>query len=1319
MRGMKNASCSASKYFLLLPFLILVLLFSGRTFAATTDIYTLGVSGTCRYSVGSELLGLINQKRTAQNGTESRVPEPLKLDRDLTMYAMQRAAECSVDFSHTRPDGTANSTISEKLDDEIIGRDYSTPRDMFNDLQRQPDLFKKLMDPEIKSVGISCFRTEESPFNNKSYNYWVITLSRSEAENQPESGDIHTTLDVRILEGSQPLTARMSDYSPIVITALEAGSTHSIAVGRVNPRLTDRTAAFIPQSFDWSSSDEKVARIDGPGVVAMISAGEAIISFTPKFCESTEPPKMSINIRVQESLERARIEIIEPVMYNGEQHRPKPAVMLNDKLLEENVDFTYRYGPNTDAGIEAGTVYVDGIGFYHGTVSTLFDILPVDVTDRVDISLDEWIFNGAQTTTEEFFQSHLRVVWKEDGTPLPKKSFKIKEVEISPAGHDSLIEKFTIEFINNYTGIRTLRFIGRAYMPPIISQFYTGKEIRPEIKLYADSALLSIIPPEEYKVSYENNVNAGKALIHILGTGNWYGKLEEQFIIVPEDMGNVSIFMDDDQTYTGKQITPEVSCKLNDTLLVEDVDYTVEYGTNVDAGEGTIVVTGQRNFEGVCVIEFVIKPRDIAKANVPPIGPFVYDGEPIEPYPRLYDSELMVSLIPERDYKVSYEKNVDAGEALIIVTGIGNYGGSMNVPFVIEPEDIALAVIQDGYKDQIFTGAPITMALLITLNGRELTLGKDYEITWDANVNVGQVLVTLNGIGNYEGRLEKAEVFHILPREISDTQIAAIPDQTWTGSEITPPVDIHIGEVTVTPEMGYKLSYTGNIEPGTASILITGFDNMKGEAKVSFIITKDISKAEAEKMPSFVYDGKAKEPEPVIKDKDYTLVAGTDYTLSYEKNTDAGEAQVIATGTGHYSGTLKIPFMIEPADISKVKISEGIKDQVYTGLPIITPLYVTFNGMELTLGKDYTTAWTSNINVGPVYVTLTGIGNYQGTLENFKPFSVIQRYISDSEIAGIPDQTYTGSQITPPVEIRIGETVLTPEMGYELSYTSNIEPGTATVTITGINNMKGVTTTTFNITKKEDPAPGTGSGTGEPGNTSDSGSSGAPGSEGLGDISGSAGGGMTDVYGNAIVSETQMEQQILALGNDNDPSWSTYSLLQAKLKKAKKTSITITWKRVPGATQYVIYGNKCGRGKRYERIAAVPGTSFTQKKLKSGTYYKYLVVATGSGNALATSKTLHIATAGGKVGNDKSIKVNKSNITLRLKKKGKNKFKLTAKGIANGIVKRHRAISFETSDPKIAVVSKKGVIKAVARGRCKIYVYSQDGVMKAVTVKVK
>ena len=527
------------------------------------------------------------------------------------------------------------------------------------------------------------------------------------------------------------------------------------------------------------------------------------------------------------------------------------------------------------------------------------------------------------------------------------------------------------------------------------------------------------------------------------------------------------------------------------------------------------------------------------------------------------------------------------------------------------------------------------------------------------------------------------------------------------------------------PEMGYELSYSENIEPGPAAVTITGINNMKGETKVIFTITpKDISKAEADALPSSVYDGKEKKPEPVIRDKDYVLVPEKDYTLSWEKNVDAGEAQVIVTGTGYYDGTLKVPFRIEPADISEAKISEGIKDQVYTGRPITTPLFVKYHDMELTLDKDYTTAWASNINVGPVSVTLNGIGNYQGTLKDVNPFSVIQRYISDSEIADIPDQTYTGSQICPPVAIRIGEVELTPEMGYELSYSENIEPGTATVTITGINNMKGETTTTFSIIKKDEPDPGNGdpgngSGTGDPGNTSGSGSSGTPGSEDLGDISGSAGGGMTDKYGNAIVSEAQMEQQILALGNDNDPSWSTYSLLQAKLKTAKKKSITITWKRVPGATQYVIYGNKCGRGKRYERIAAVPGTSFTQKKLKSGTYYKYLVVATGSGNALATSKTLHIATAGGKVGNDKSIKVNKSNVTLRLKKKGKNKFKLTAKGVSKGTVKRHRAISFESSDPKIAVVSKKGVIKGVGRGRCKIYVYSQDGVMKAVNVTVK
>ena len=52
-------------------------------------------------------------------------------------------------------------------------------------------------------------------------------------------------------------------------------------------------------------------------------------------------------------------------------------------------------------------------------------------------------------------------------------------------------------------------------------------------------------------------------------------------------------------------------------------------------------------------------------------------------------------------------------------------------------------------------------------------------------------------------------------------------------------------------------------------------------------------------------------------------------------------------------------------------------------------------------------------------------------------------------------------------------------------------------------------------------------------------------------------------------------------------------------------------------------------------------------------------------------------------------------------------------------VKKHRAIAYESSDKNIATVSKKGVIKARGKGTCKVFVYTQNGVSKAIKVTVK
>lgn len=77
---------------------------------------------------------------------------------------------------------------------------------------------------------------------------------------------------------------------------------------------------------------------------------------------------------------------------------------------------------------------------------------------------------------------------------------------------------------------------------------------------------------------------------------------------------------------------------------------------------------------------------------------------------------------------------------------------------------------------------------------------------------------------------------------------------------------------------------------------------------------------------------------------------------------------------------------------------------------------------------------------------------------------------------------------------------------------------------------------------------------------------------------------------------------------------------------------------------------------------------------------------------------------------------NKTKVTL---KKGK-KFIIKATEVKqNKTIKRHRAIAYESSNTKVATVSKKGVVKAKGKGTCYIYVYAQNGVYKRIKVTVK
>ena len=187
-----------------------------------------------------------------------------------------------------------------------------------------------------------------------------------------------------------------------------------------------------------------------------------------------------------------------------------------------------------------------------------------------------------------------------------------------------------------------------------------------------------------------------------------------------------------------------------------------------------------------------------------------------------------------------------------------------------------------------------------------------------------------------------------------------------------------------------------------------------------------------------------------------------------------------------------------------------------------------------------------------------------------------------------------------------------------------------------------------------------------------------------------------------------------------------FNLLQARSTKVTKKSVKLTWKKIKGASKYIVYANKCGTKNKYKKVLTTTSSSkvFTKvagKKVKAGTYYKFVVIAYDrSGKKIATSKTIHVATKGGKVGNDKKVVISPKKKSLTLKK-GKT-VKIKAKAIPQSRklkVKRHRKIAFESSNKKVASVNSKGVIKGLKKGTCYVYAYTQNGTFAKIKVTVR
>ena len=177
--------------------------------------------------------------------------------------------------------------------------------------------------------------------------------------------------------------------------------------------------------------------------------------------------------------------------------------------------------------------------------------------------------------------------------------------------------------------------------------------------------------------------------------------------------------------------------------------------------------------------------------------------------------------------------------------------------------------------------------------------------------------------------------------------------------------------------------------------------------------------------------------------------------------------------------------------------------------------------------------------------------------------------------------------------------------------------------------------------------------------------------------------------------------------------------------KGTGTRIDLTWDKVKGATGYDVYWSYCNGKNNFNKLANVPKSQkYADKNLNNKREYKYFTVAYkmsgGKKVYLGRTNTVHVAMPQASKTNVLKVTVNKTKVNLAKGKTFKiiKKVKLEnpKKKALDHLTKKER---FITSNAKVATVSSAGVIKAVRKGTCTVYVMSENGVCAKIKVTVK
>ena len=243
-------------------------------------VLDVAVMGTYNYNESYAVLSILNQTRKELGLSE------LTLDAGLQDAAMQRAAECSLYYSHTRPNGESCFTAMSGLDyygaAENIAIGSTNAAAVMDGWINSPGHYANLTNPNMNAVGLGCFESD-------GIKSWVQLFGGGMDPVVPDVySNVAGTANVEALDSNVVLDAYYSN------AGMKTGQSGYPAVYAVNQGWTYACAELDPSCLSIVSDNPSVVAVTGPGIVSALKAGTA--NLTIKVIGGTETVSMQVTV---------------------------------------------------------------------------------------------------------------------------------------------------------------------------------------------------------------------------------------------------------------------------------------------------------------------------------------------------------------------------------------------------------------------------------------------------------------------------------------------------------------------------------------------------------------------------------------------------------------------------------------------------------------------------------------------------------------------------------------------------------------------------------------------------------------------------------------------------------------------------------------------------------------------------------------------------------------------------------------------------------------------------------------------------------------